>query len=248
MATQEEMSRYFWSASTNCPPVRPLRSRHLINMQKRAIGELRGLGTRLDGNGLGFWAISYPEPSLSGSGHTGLKNDPDWSIHKLLDPYPLWRSRARPIWVNTIYFTLFGLKICLFWRIFCCFSSEKVMKGLWSWFMYYLNSFGQNNRLRYGNNSYSLFTLSEYWWEWWHMSLIYYIGVLLLKTNLSVQDLQAYTYAMTVFVQDLGFFNWTVNVYPGPEVFLGLATAKCEKTREEKGKTSGEFVSDSWFG
>jgi hypothetical protein len=63
-------------------------------------------------------SISYPEPSLSGSGHTdlvpraivewrwlwvrdcghtGLKNDPDWSIHKLLDPYPLWRSRARPI-------------------------------------------------------------------------------------------------------------------------------------------------------
>jgi hypothetical protein len=36
--------------------------------------------------------------------------------------------------------------------------------------------------------------------------------------------------------------------YPGPEVFLGLANAKCEKTREEKGKTSGEFVSDSWFG
>ena len=36
--------------------------------------------------------------------------------------------------------------------------------------------------------------------------------------------------------------------YPGPEVFLGLAYAKCEKTREEKGKTSGEFVSDSWFG
>jgi hypothetical protein len=30
--------------------------------------------------------------------------------------------------------------------------------------------------------------------------------------------------------------------------FLGLANAKCEKTREEKGKTSGEFVSDSWFG
>ena len=26
----------------------------------------------------------------------------------------------------------------------------------------YLNSFGQNNRLRYGNNSYSWFTLSEY--------------------------------------------------------------------------------------
>jgi hypothetical protein len=77
----------------------------------------------------------------------------------------------------------------------------------------YLNSFGQNNRLRYGNNSYSLFTLSEYWWEWWHMSLIYYIGVLLLKRNSSVQDLQAYTYARTVFIQDLGFFNWTVNVW-----------------------------------
>ena len=28
---------------------------------------------------------------------------------------------------------------------------------------------------------------------------------------------------------------------PGPEVFLGLAHAKCEKTPEEKGKTSGEF-------
>ena len=41
--------------------------------------------------------ISYPELSLSGSGHTGLKNDPDWSIHKLLDPYPLWCSRARPV-------------------------------------------------------------------------------------------------------------------------------------------------------
>jgi hypothetical protein len=39
-----------------------------------------------------------------------------------------------------------------------------------------------------------------------------------------------------------------VGPYPGPEVFLGLAYAKCEKTREEKGKTSGEFVSDSWFG
>jgi hypothetical protein len=36
--------------------------------------------------------------------------------------------------------------------------------------------------------------------------------------------------------------------YPGPEVFLGLANAKSEKTREEKGKTSGEFVSHSWFG
>ena len=46
---------------------------------------------------VGIYSISYPEPSLSGSGHTGLKNDPDWSIHKLLDPYPLWRSRARPI-------------------------------------------------------------------------------------------------------------------------------------------------------
>ena len=30
-----------------------------------------------------------------------------------------------------------------------------------------------------------------------------YIGVLLLKTNSSVQDLQAYRYATTVFVQDL---------------------------------------------
>jgi hypothetical protein len=36
--------------------------------------------------------------------------------------------------------------------------------------------------------------------------------------------------------------------YPGPEVFLGLANDKKEKTREGKGKTFGEFVSDSWFG
>ena len=44
------------------------------------------------------------------------------------------------------------------------------------------------------------------------------------------------------------FFASTHDVpYPGPEVFLGLANAKCEKTREEKGKTYGEFVSDSWF-
>jgi hypothetical protein len=153
-----------------------------------------------------YRAISYPEPSLSGSGHTGLKNDPDWSIHKLLDPYPLWLSHARPIWVNTIYFALFCLKICLFWRIFCCFSSEKVVKGLRSWFMHTWIHLGKIQALRYGNNSYSWFTLSEYWWEWWHMSLIYYIGVLLLKRNSSVQDLQAYTYARTVFIQDLGFF------------------------------------------
>ena len=44
-------------------------------------------------------------------------------------------------------------------------------------------------------------------------------------------------------------FAWQpVPVYPGPEDLLGLANAKWEKTREEKGKTSGEFVSDSWFG
>ena len=39
------------------------------------------------------------------------------------------------------------------------------------------------------------------------MSLIYYIGVLLLKRNSSIQDLQAYTYARTVFIQELEFFN-----------------------------------------
>ena len=42
--------------------------------------------------------------------------------------------------------------------------------------------------------------------------------------------------------------SFLIFLYPGPEFFLGLAYAKCEKTREEKGKTSGEFVSDSWFG
>jgi hypothetical protein len=127
-----------------------------------------------------------------------------------LDAYPLWRSHARPIWVNTIYLLIFCLEICLFRRIFCCFSSESG-EGIKELIYAYLNSFGQNNRLRYGNNSYSWFTLSEYWWESWHMSLIYYIGVLL-KRNSSVQDLQAYTYATTVFIQDFGFFNWTVNV------------------------------------
>jgi hypothetical protein len=35
---------------------------------------------------------------------------------------------------------------------------------------------------------------------------------------------------------------------PWPRAFLGLANANCDKTREQKGKTSGEFVSDSWFG
>jgi hypothetical protein len=34
-------------------------------------------------------SISYPEASLIGSGHTGLKNDSDWSIHKLyIGPIP----------------------------------------------------------------------------------------------------------------------------------------------------------------
>ena len=50
-------------------------------------------------------------------------------------------------------------------------------------------------------------------------------------------------------LENLCVFAWqSVPVYPGSEFFLGLANAKCEKTREEKGKTSGEFVSDSWFG
>jgi hypothetical protein len=53
-------------------------------------------------------------------------------------------------------------------------------------------------------------------------------------------------------ISDIIFAEWHIfivsNLCPGPAVFLGLANAKCEKTREEKGKTSGEFVSDSWFG
>jgi hypothetical protein len=48
------------------------------------------------------------------SGHTGLKNDPDWSIHKLLDPYPLWRSHARPICFEMSEYDIFRLEICLF--------------------------------------------------------------------------------------------------------------------------------------
>jgi hypothetical protein len=55
-----------------------------------------------------------------------------------------------------------------------------------------------------------------------------------------IQDLKCHKF---VFCENVVLFS-----YPGPEVFLGLANAKCEKTREEKGKTSGEFVSDSWFG
>jgi hypothetical protein len=104
--------------------------------------------------------ISYPQLSLSGSGHTELKNDPDWSIHKLLDPYPMWCSHARPIWVNTIYFALFCLKICLFWLFFLLFV-RKSGEGIKELIYAYLNSFGKSNRLRYGNNSYSWFTLSE---------------------------------------------------------------------------------------
>ena len=37
-------------------------------------------------------------------------------------------------------------------------SGERIKELIYA----YLNSFGQNNRLRYGNNSYSSFTLSEY--------------------------------------------------------------------------------------
>ena len=37
-------------------------------------------------------------------------------------------------------------------------SGERIKELIYA----YLNSFGQNNRLRYGNNSYSWFTLSEY--------------------------------------------------------------------------------------
>jgi hypothetical protein len=43
------------------------------------------------------------------------------------------------------------------------------------------------------------------------LDLLYW-SVIIETTNSNVQDLQAYTYATTVFVQDLGFFNGTVNV------------------------------------
>jgi hypothetical protein len=39
---------------------------------------------------------------------------------------------------------------------------RKSGEGIKEFICAYLNSFGQNNRLRYGNNSYSWFTLSEY--------------------------------------------------------------------------------------
>ena len=42
------------------------------------------------------------------------------------------------------------------------------------------------------------------------MFLIYYIGVLLLKINSSVQDLQAYTYATTVFVQQYKIWDFLI--------------------------------------
>jgi hypothetical protein len=90
--------------------------------------------------------ISYPEPSLSGSGHTGLKNDPDWSIHKLLDPYPLWRSHARPIWVNTIYIFCFVLpENVLILTNFLLLFVRKSGEGIKELICAYLNSFGQNN-------------------------------------------------------------------------------------------------------
>ena len=45
------------------------------------------------------------------------------------------------------------------------------------------------------------------------------------------------------------FRNFVIVLRPTlAQRFLGLANANCEKTRKEKGKTSGEFVSDSWFG
>jgi hypothetical protein len=43
MATQEEMSRYFWSASTNCPPVAVDDSAFLTKRRSKS----KRLGTRL---------------------------------------------------------------------------------------------------------------------------------------------------------------------------------------------------------
>jgi hypothetical protein len=51
---------HFW-LTWNILFYRPLRSRHLINMQKRAIGELRGLGTRLISSIGSFIKICLPE-------------------------------------------------------------------------------------------------------------------------------------------------------------------------------------------
>jgi hypothetical protein len=38
-----------------------------------------------------------------------------------LNPYPLWRSRARPICFEMSEYDIFRLEICLFWRIFSCY-------------------------------------------------------------------------------------------------------------------------------
>jgi hypothetical protein len=42
--------------------------------------------------------------------------------------------RGQYEWIR-YFFALFCLKICLFWWIFCRFSSEKVVKGLRSWIL-----------------------------------------------------------------------------------------------------------------
>jgi hypothetical protein len=98
--------------------------------------------------------------------------------------------------------------------IFLLLFVRKSGEGIKELICAYLNSFGQNNRLRYGNNSYSWFTLSEYLWNDgicpWSIRLECYYW----------KEMQAYKtykrtrmYARTVFIQDLGFFKWTVNVW-----------------------------------
>jgi hypothetical protein len=44
-------------------------------------------------------------------------------------------ERGQYEWIRYILLSL-ARKFALFWRIFCCFSSEKVVKGLRSWLMH----------------------------------------------------------------------------------------------------------------
>jgi hypothetical protein len=100
-------------------------------------------------------------PTDQCSGHTGLKNNPDWSIHKLLDPYPLWRSRAAANMSEYDIFCFILPENLLILTNFLLLLVRKSGEGIKVLIYAYLKySFGQNNRLHYGNDSYSWFTLS----------------------------------------------------------------------------------------
>lgn len=159
-------------------------------------------------------AISYPEPSLSGSGHTGLKNDPDWSIYWTHTPCGVnERGQYEWIWYILLYPDWKSTSFDDFLLLFVLKSGE----GIRSWFTH--------TWINLGNRIYFVIemirTLGSLCFVTTQILMAYDVLYLLywnafIELNSSVHDLQAYTYSYDCVCIRFGsvqLFSWTVNIW-----------------------------------